>query len=168
MIPVEGLSFSPQDYLKKRKDREAEMNDILNNGVNGINTEISKVFGGEMAKLFAAQISEEELQRTARTLWNILNQTSNYYSDSEIRKLIKNQLLTNLKEEIGAITETEEYKNTVKEKAKTIVNEIVEETHRKMVDAVSNRFVALGTGGFNDILDQYVRNTIDGMNRRNY
>ena len=38
-----------------------------------LNAEMNKIFGQEMAKLFAATISEEELQRKARDVWKNLN-----------------------------------------------------------------------------------------------
>lgn len=38
-----------------------------------LNAEMNKIFGQEMAKLFAATISEEELQRKAREVWKNLN-----------------------------------------------------------------------------------------------
>ena len=38
-----------------------------------INAEMNKVFGQEMAKLFAATINEEELMHKAQQVWNNMN-----------------------------------------------------------------------------------------------
>ena len=39
-----------------------------------INTEINKIFGEEMGKLFAAKISDEELEQTAERVWKKMNE----------------------------------------------------------------------------------------------
>lgn len=147
------------------------MDNNIDRGVNGINTEISKIFGEEMAKLFSAQISDEELQTTAQAIWTQLNHKESYYGgfkDSIIENEIKTNLMERLREEIRKITETEEYKTSVRERAKTIVDNIIEETHRKMVEVVSNRFVALGTGDYTDGIEQFVRSEVYAVNNKNY
>lgn len=90
-----------------------------------INAEMNKVFGQEMAKLFAATINEEELTQKAQEVWNKMNKSEwsyNSRTDSEIEKYIKNQILDRLYEKIKAI---------IKE---PINEEVLEKKAREMVD----------------------------------
>lgn len=115
-----------------------------------INTEINKVFGEEMAKLFAKSLSEEELTQKANLVWNKLNyrESSSWYSSSEsqIDKLIKEKMVEALTEKVKEITSSDEFKEEMQSIAKTMVKEITEETHRKIVDEVSNRMMMLAVG----------------------
>lgn len=62
-----------------------------------LTAEITKVFGQEMAKLFAGQISEEELNKTAQEAWRELNEHEYRYGDRQKSKLEKmiSELITN-------------------------------------------------------------------------
>lgn len=90
-----------------------------------INTEMNKVFGQEMAKLFAATINEEELMQKAQQVWTNMNKSERSYNsrtNSEIEKYIKDQILDRLYEKIEAI---------IKE---PINEEVLEKKAREMVD----------------------------------
>lgn len=129
-----------------------------------LNTEINKVFGKEMAKLFAASISEEDMMSVAKEAWKELNHRESSYwncKDSEVDKLIKGECLNRLKEAVQKITSTEEFQKQMSSLAKQIVEEIIDETHKKTVDEVSNRLAALSTGyhgtGLASIIAQVVQ-----------
>lgn len=72
-----------------------------------INTEINKVFGNEMAKLFAGAISEEQLKATAEKIWIDMNKserdTWGKRRDSEIERRIKEKIMDRLYDKIKAI-----------------------------------------------------------------
>lgn len=72
-----------------------------------INTEINKVFGNEMAKLFAGTISEEQLKATAEKIWIDMNKserdTWGKRRDSEIERRIKEKIMDRLYDKIKAI-----------------------------------------------------------------
>lgn len=72
-----------------------------------INTEINKVFGNEMAKLFAGTISEEQLKATAEKIWIEMNKserdTWGKRRDSEIERRIKEKIMDRLYDKIKAI-----------------------------------------------------------------
>ena len=133
-----------------------------------LNAEINKVFGQEMAKLFAAQISEEELNKKAKEAWVALNSRGNGYwsTESEIDKMVKAALANSFKEEIAKVVESEEFKKDIETRAIQIANEIKEETHRKLVDEVSSRLTMLssGYGGFD--LRSYVEYVVNDCVRR--
>lgn len=113
-----------------------------------LNAEINKIFGQEMAKLFAAQISEEELNNKAKEAWRNLNSKGNSYwnNESEIDKQVKAAISKCLQEEIDKITQTDEFKNDMQVIAKQIVEDIKVRTQEKIVDEVSTRMAALSTG----------------------
>ena len=115
-----------------------------------INTEINKIFGEEMAKLFAKSLSEEELLSKANEVWKKLNykESSSWYSNSEskIDKMIKEKMLECLTEKVKEITSSDEFKEEMQSIAQTMVKEITEETHKKIVNEVSDRMMMLSVG----------------------
>jgi nitric oxide synthase oxygenase domain/subunit len=113
-----------------------------------LNAEINKIFGQEMAKLFAAQISEEELNNKAKEAWRNLNSKGNSYwnNESEIDKQVKTAISKCLQDEIDKITQTDEFKNDMQVIAKQIVEDIKTRTQEKIVEEVSTRMAALSTG----------------------
>lgn len=134
-----------------------------------LNTEINRVFGEEMAKVFSKSISKEEIMKAAQEAWKQLNyRESSYWNtkDSEIDKLIKSVCLERLKEEVEKITSTDEFKAQMAILAKQIVDEIIEETHKKTVEEISNRLAALSTGYGGYTLKAMIEQTVvDMMNR---
>ncbi len=128
-----------------------------------LNAEINKVFGQEMAKLFAAQISEEELNKKAKEAWWKLNENGNGYwnKETEVDKMVKTAIGNRLKDEVAKIIETEEFKKDIETKAIQIVNEIKEATHIKLVDEVSSRLTMLSTGYGGFDLRSYVEYVVN-------
>lgn len=133
-----------------------------------LNAEINKVFGQEMAKLFAAQISEEELNKTAKEAWRKLTSKGNGYWDteSEADRMVKASLANSFKEEIAKVVESEEFKKDIETRAIQIANEIKEETHRKLIDEVSSRLVMLSTGYGGFDLRNYIEYVVNECVRR--
>ena len=72
-----------------------------------ISTEINKIFGEEMAKIFANKISDEELEETARKIWDDMNLEKRNWSgsreESEIKRLVKEAIVKRLYEKIEEI-----------------------------------------------------------------
>lgn len=134
-----------------------------------LNAEINKVFGQEMAKLFAAQISEEEMMKKANEAWQQLNHRESSYwdtKDSEINKLIKKICTDRLKEQIEEVTSTDTFKEQMATLAQQMVDEIVDETHKKIVAAVSDRMASMtaGYGGYG--LKDMIANVVAEMINR--
>lgn len=92
-----------------------------------INAEINKVFGAEMAKLFADRISDEELSAVAEKAWAELNKKEWTYGggnkDSEIEKKNKQTILDRIYKKINSILE------------EPISEEVLEKKAREMVEA---------------------------------
>ena len=90
-----------------------------------INAEMNKVFGQEMAKLFAATINEEELVQKAQQVWNNMNNSGwsyNSRTDSEIEKYIKDQILNRLYEKITTILKEPINEEALEKKAREMVD----------------------------------------------
>ena len=72
-----------------------------------ISTEINKIFGEEMAKIFANRISDEELEETARKIWDDMNLEKRNWSgareEPEIKNLVKEAIVKRLYEKIEEI-----------------------------------------------------------------
>ena len=90
-----------------------------------INTEMNKVFGQEMAKLFAATIDEKELTQKAQQVWNNMNKSEwsyNSRTNSEIEKYIKDQILNRLYEKITTILKEPINEEALEKKAREMVD----------------------------------------------
>ena len=89
-----------------------------------INAEMNKIFGQEMAKLFAATISEDELKLRAQQVWKemIKKDSYPYNSDSEIEKYIKDQILARLYEKIKELLKEPINEEALEKKAREMVD----------------------------------------------
>ena len=112
-----------------------------------INAEMNKVFGQEMAKLFAATINEEELMQKAQQVWNNMNKTEwsyNSRTDPEIERYIKDQIINRLYEKIEIILKEPINEEALEKKAREMVDKarrvgeeaIIRDMARHMADNV--------------------------------
>ena len=116
-----------------------------------INAEINKVFGQEMAKLFAEQISEEELRDSAIRSYNKLRYSGNSLShyatyDSDFDKYLKAAILDRFKEEVNKYLQTEQIQIDIQKEAEKLVNEVREKAREKILERASNALVEIYTG----------------------
>lgn len=89
-----------------------------------INTEMNRVFGTEMAKLFASKISEEELQTTADEIWkNLKKNTDSWESRKrpEIETIIREQIINRLYEKMEIILKEPVNDELLEKKAREMV-----------------------------------------------
>lgn len=121
-----------------------------------ISAEINKTFGEEMAKLFVAKISDEELMATAQKVWNNLRKVdNNIYSvggrrEPEIERLIKEQILKRLYGKIEDIL------------AEPVSEELLEKKAREMVESARK----IGEEAIiKDIANNMVKNTLSVYGR---
>ena len=113
-----------------------------------ITAEMNKVFGQEMAKLFAATISEEELTTKANIAWDMLNQRDYSWGsrrDTEIERLVREQILARIHEKVKTILE------------EPIADEILEKRAREMVEEARK---AGEEAIIQDIAHNLVKNTL--------
>lgn len=126
-----------------------------------INAEINKVFGQEMAKLFAEQITEEELRTEAIKSYNKLRaRGSNYWAnqDNEFDRYLQKAILERYKEEVNKYLETEQLRINIQEETRKLVDEIREEARRKIIENASDTILNIYRGNdmarvLNGVLD---------------
>ena len=116
-----------------------------------INAEINKIFGTEMAKLFAEQISEEELRDSAIKSYNKLrtaDRSMSYYgsNDSDFDKYLKAAILDRFKEEVDKYLQTEQIQIDIQKEAEKLVNDVREKAREKILERASNALVEIYTG----------------------
>lgn len=119
-----------------------------------INAEINKIFGQEMAKLFAEQISEEELRQEAVKSYNNLrakNYSSIYSSDSDFDRYLKGAVLDRFKDEVNKYLESEAVQIDIQTEARKLVDEIRETAKKKIIEKASNALVSVYSG--NEVSD---------------
>lgn len=132
-----------------------------------INAEINKVFGEEMAKLFATKVSEEEMMKAAREAWYTMTRHEYRYGGtqpSQIDTLVQNKIRENVLDVVDQITQTDEFKAECKKQAEEIVKEIQEQVHAKVVAEVSDRLAGMSTGyggfGLRSMIEQIIMETL--------
>lgn len=129
-----------------------------------LNAEINRVFGQEMAKVFAASIDEETLKQKAEQVWYQFNNSSTRYvndASSYIIGAFKDSLIDEIKE----ITGTDEFKKRMKEMAEPMVKEIIAETRRKTIECVSDQMSQLYAGSHGGLASM-VENVVYQMMQR--
>lgn len=108
-----------------------------------INTEISKVFGQEMAKLFASQISEEEMMAAAREAWRQLNKHDYSYREqhkSELEKLIESCIIQNVMERVEKKLQEPESEEELEKEAISIVLEAKAKSREMIVQRLAEGY----------------------------
>lgn len=132
-----------------------------------INTEINKIFGQEMAKLFADSIDETELKEKAKEAWKEINRTTDDWwnrRDSDIDTMIKNELLSRVKNEVNAILATEEVQIDIHNRAQEIINEVRKRTEENIIERTSKMLADLYCADVNFNFKNYMGYGMSGMN----
>lgn len=108
-----------------------------------INTEMNKIFGKEMAKLFAETIPEEDLQKAASAAWVSLNSKSGwgYSQSSEIERLIREQILERLHSKIEAILTEPVADDILEKKARELVEKARKVGEEAIIKDIANHMV---------------------------
>jgi len=133
-----------------------------------LNTEINKVFGQEMAKLFAASISQEEIEAKAQKVWRELNATNNGWSrssDSELEDYIKKQFLNELHEEIKKILAEPDNKEELEKRAREMVAEARRIGEEAIIKSMAEHLVSNALSVYN-IHDKFVSDVMEAMHLR--
>lgn len=142
-----------------------------------ISAEINKIFGEEMAKLFASKISDEELMSTAQKVWNnLLKVDDNIYSvgarrEPEIERLVKEQILKRLYSKIKDILAEPVSEELLEKKAREMVESARRIGEETIIKDMANNMVknTLSVYGRDEkIADEVFRRLNIGANNRIY
>ena len=101
-------------------------------------TEITKVFGNEMAKLFASTVSEEEMKKTASEVWEKLkkHECSGFGTryESELEKLIKAAIIDKVMEKVDELLQRPRDKEALNREAANIVLEARKKANEMIIE----------------------------------
>lgn len=132
------------------------------------NAEINKVFGQEMAKLFAATISQEEMEQQAQKVWRELNTSTNTWnrrSDSALEEYIKKEFLTALHEEIKKILAEPDNKEELEKRAREMVAEARRIGEEAIVKSMAEHLVSSALSVWN-VQDKFVQDVMEVLRLR--
>lgn len=132
------------------------------------NAEINKVFGQEMAKLFAATVSQEEMEQQAQKVWRELNtstSTWNRRSDSELEEYIKKEFLTALHEEVKKVLAEPDNKEELEKRAREMVAEARRIGEEAIVKSMAEHLVSSTLSVWN-VQDKFVQDVMEVMRLR--
>ena len=105
-----------------------------------INTEINKIFGEQMATLFASKISEEELESKSNAAWKKLNECKFSYTreeKTELEKLIREQIVKRVLAKVEELLSEPVPEEKIKQEAERIITEAKEKAHELLVDGIA-------------------------------
>lgn len=125
-----------------------------------INTEINKIFGEEMAKLFANKVSEEELEKKSKEAWKEITQRPFSYSrqeKSQLEKMVHDQIVAKILSKVEEILKEPVPEELINQQARDIANRAKEKATEMMIDTIAKN---ISDRLFNAASDSYA--IIDG------
>lgn len=99
-----------------------------------ISAKVDEVFGNQLATLFAAEISDEDLLATARKAYNELNAKGPYNRDSRFEEILKDKLIKRYVQKIEEFLSLPAVEEEVNERAKRIISA----AHEKAEEILTN------------------------------
>lgn len=127
-----------------------------------LNAEINKVFGQEMAKLFAASISKEEMETRAKKVWRELTTNNHGWgatTDNVLEEYIRKEFLNTLHEEIKKILAEPDNKEELEKRAREMVAEARRVGEEAIVRSMAEHLVSNALSVYN-IHDKFVQDVM--------
>lgn len=112
--------------------------------INALNTEITKTFGSEMAKVYCGSISEEELKKTTTDVFNQLTAHRYDYGKtlpSKLESLIQEMMIDKLRTKITAILCLPDVQAEITKDAQEIVKQAREKASEMLIDTIAQHMV---------------------------
>lgn len=117
-----------------------------------INTEINKVFGQEMAKLFCQTMDEKELKKTAYNIWVELNREPSWgygSKDSELEKYIKTEFMREVLDKVKEILAEPQNMEKVEARAREMVAEARRVAEEAIIKSMATHMVENTLSAYN-------------------
>lgn len=130
-----------------------------------INAEINKVFGQEMAKLFAASIPQEEMEAKAQKIWRELNATNHGWgktTDSDLEEYVRKQFLNTVHDEVKKILAEPENKEALEKRAREMVAEARRIGEEAIIKSMAERLVSNALSAYN-VHDKFVCDVMEAL-----
>lgn len=130
-----------------------------------INTEINKVFGQEMAKIFCQSLNEEELKQKAQDIWREINCKDCSWGsrgDSELETYIKNEFMKETLNEIKKILAEPQNMDTIKARAREMVDESRRIAEKAIIESMATHMVENTLSAYN-AQSKFTQDVMDTM-----
>lgn len=130
-----------------------------------INTEINKVFGQEMARLFCQSMDEAELKQKAQDIWREITKKDYSWSsrsDSELEKYIKNEFMKEVLDEIKKILAEPQNMDAVKARAREMVEESRRIAEKAIIESMATHMVENTLSVYN-AQSKFTQDVMDAM-----
>ena len=134
-----------------------------------INTEINKVFGQEMAKLFCQTLDEAELKKTAHNIWVEITREDCSWgrrTDSELEKYIKNEFMSEVLEEVKKILAEPQNSEAVEARAREMVAEARRIAEEAIIKSMATHMVENTLSVYN-VQDKFTQDVMDALRLNN-
>lgn len=105
-----------------------------------INAEINKVFGEQMASLFAANISEEELKARSEEAWLLITKRPYRYGECEksmLDKLLQEEIVKRVMIKVDEILKEPDTDEKIQEEALRIATEAKKKSEEMMINTIA-------------------------------
>lgn len=109
-----------------------------------INAEINKVFGEEMAKIFAASISQDEMMTKAKDIWRELTTVKDcwgYDKSPELERYIKKEFLREVHDKILEILKEPQNEEEIEKRAREMVEKATRIGEEAIIRTMAQRMV---------------------------
>ena len=130
-----------------------------------INTEINKVFGQEMAKIFCQSMDEKELKQKAQDIWREINRKDCSWGsrgDSELETYIKNEFMKETLDEIKKILAEPQNMDTIKARAREMVDESRRIAEKAIIESMATHMVENTLSAYN-AQSKFTQDVMDTM-----
>jgi len=126
-------------------------------------TEINKIFGEEMAKLFVSTISEEEMTAKANEIWKNMNKSDNSWGnrqEPEIVRIIKSKIVDKIYNKIENILKEPIEEEVLEKRAREMVETARKAGEEAIIKAMTTHMVQNTLSAYNShdaIVDEVLR-----------
>lgn len=133
--------------------------------INGINVDISKKLGEEIAKVAIASISEEEIKAYAhRAIKDVTSKQGYYHNEnSKAEKEAANLFYQEVSKQISEIVNSDEYKEMARMEAENIIKEVKEKLHDNLVNNIANQLAFHVTDPYGGLFEYKVQELVARM-----
>ena len=138
----------------------------MKENINGIQVDVSKYVGEEIARLAVASISEEKLTQIASKAINDLYETQWFRGEriTPIHKITAELLGEKIQEHIVDILNNEEFKNQAKKQAEQIIKDMQNKVREIVIEQYANALAGnISTGYFGGMFKMNVQQIVHAM-----
>lgn len=141
----------------------------MTENVNGIQVDISKYVGEEIARLAVASIGEDNLKQLAEKAIKDLYEKRWFGSEhnTAIHRMAAKLLGEKIQEHIAEILESDDFKNQAKKQAEQLVDDMQKKVREIVIEQYANALAGnIATGYFGGMFKMNVQQIVNDMMTR--